>query len=89
MSITFIFEENTTPNVPAVAKIQFTDINTKEVYTDLITLYEVNLNKIDNEQKVPEDLKILKDFLIIKKPCDLCNFVSRLVDMIQYIQNNW
>jgi len=43
VSITFIFENNTTPNVPAVAKIQLTDINTKQIYTDLLTLYKGRL----------------------------------------------
>ena len=44
VSVTFIFERNTTPGVPALSKLQFTDVDTKEIYTDLITLYEVNLN---------------------------------------------
>ncbi|MCL2387663.1 MAG: PD-(D/E)XK nuclease family transposase [Defluviitaleaceae bacterium] len=77
VSITFIFEENTTPTAPPVSKIQFMDINTKEVYTDLITLYEVNLNKINDTQDLHEDLKILKDFLLIKTPSALCEFVKK------------
>jgi len=76
--ITFIFEKNTTPDVRPVAKVQFTEVNTKEIYTDLITLYEVNLNKITggNEQTLPDDLVILKSFLSIKTNDELCAFVN-------------
>ena len=77
ISITFIFEMNTTPLVPPVAKIQFTDVNTKEIYTDLITLYEVNLNKITGgEQGLSEILVILKEFMTIKTHDELCAFVE-------------
>jgi hypothetical protein len=77
VSITFIFENNTTPNIPPVSKVQFTDVSTNEIYTDLITLYEVNLNKITGVgQKLPEDLVILKAFLTIKTHVDLCAFVN-------------
>ena len=77
VSITFIFENNTTQNTLPVSKIQFTDVATKETYTDLITLYEVNLNRINPEEKVlPEDLVILKAFLTIKTHEDLCGFVT-------------
>jgi hypothetical protein len=76
VSITFIFEENTTQSSPPIAKIQFTDTETKEVYTDLITLYEVNLNKIYTGQSVPENLIILKDFLSIKTSEALKTFVT-------------
>jgi hypothetical protein len=76
VSITFIFENNTTPNVPAIAKIQFTDVNTKEIYTDLITLYEVNLNIINQKSELAEELVTLKNFLSIKNHEELCAFVK-------------
>ena len=78
VSITFIYENNTTPRVAPIAKIQPTDVDTKEVYTDLLTLYEVNLNKIfdSDEQGLPENLVILKSFLSIQKHEDLDTFVT-------------
>jgi len=88
VAITFIFENNTTPNAPPISKIQLTDVNTQEIYTDLLTLYEVNLNRITQDQPasqdqnntqnqpIPQDLIILKDFLTIKTHEDLCNFVN-------------
>jgi hypothetical protein len=77
ISITFIYEENTTPGVPPTAKIQLTDVNTSQVYTDLFTLYEVNLNKItDGRRDIPETLLILKAFLMIRTHGDLCRFVN-------------
>jgi hypothetical protein len=78
VSITFILEENTTPESSPMAKMQFVDVNTKEIYSDLITLYEVNLNKIsqDGGQGFPEDLVILKAFLTIKTHEDLQAFVN-------------
>ena len=67
VSITFVIENNTTPHVPPVAKIQFTDVNTKEIYTDLVTLYEINLNRItgSDEQNLPKigQLRLLKTHL--------------------------
>jgi hypothetical protein len=59
-----------------VAKIQFTDVNTKEIYTDLVTLYEVNLNAEDKGRALPEDLAILRSYLSIKTREDLCSFVN-------------
>ena len=78
VSIIFIFEENTTPQVPPVAKVQLTDVNTKRIYSDLITLYEINLNRItsNDEQDLPEDLVIVKTFLSIKTHDELCSFVD-------------
>jgi predicted transposase/invertase (TIGR01784 family) len=76
VSITFIFENNTTPQVPPVSKIQFTDVNTKEVYSDLMTLYEVNLNRISDKEGLPENLVIVKAFLSITTHKDLCAFVN-------------
>jgi len=82
VSITFIYENNTTKDTPAVAKIQLMDVVTKEVYTDLLTLYEVNLNKIvdvgqDGEDGESLNLVILRDFLSIKTHEDLCRFVEK------------
>ena len=77
VSITFIYEKNTTPSALPIAKIQFTDVNTKEIYSDLLTLYEVNLNKITDEANVNEDLLILKAFLSITCHEELCEFVNR------------
>jgi hypothetical protein len=76
VSITFVFENNTTPRVPAVAKIQFADVNTKETYTDLITLYEVNLNVETTGQALPEDLVALRSYLLVKSHTELCAFVE-------------
>lgn len=78
VSITFIYENNTTKNTQAVDKIQLMNVATKEVYTDLLTLYEVNLNRIaeTNKEEVPVDLVILRDFLSIKTHEDLCGFVN-------------
>ena len=78
VSIIFIFEKNTTPQVPPVAKIQFTDVATKEIYTDLITLYEINVNIISDagDQNLPEDLVVLKSFLSIKTHDGLRRFVD-------------
>jgi hypothetical protein len=73
-------EKNTTKTAPAVAKIQFTDVLTHEVYTDLITLYEVNLNKILKENGLPELLYALAAFLTIKTHEDLCAFVNKYND---------
>ena len=77
VSITFIYEKNTTPNAPPLAKVRFTDVNTNEIYSDLLTLYEVNLNKITDETKPNEDLLILKAFLSITCHGGLCDFVNR------------
>ena len=76
VSITFIYEENTTPNALPVVKVQFANVDTKEIYSDLMTLYEVNLNKITDETKLNEDLLILKAFLSITSQKDLCDFVN-------------
>ena len=78
VSITFIFEENTTPGMPPVSKLRFADVNTGEVYTDLLTLYEINVNRITGEavQGLPDELVILKAFLSIKTHGDLCGFVN-------------
>jgi hypothetical protein len=76
VSITFIFEKNTTPGVPPIAKVQFADVNTHEIYTDLVTLYEVNLNIISPEQGHPDDLLILQKFLLIQSQNDLLAFVQ-------------
>ena len=76
VSITFIYENNTTPEAPPMAKIQLTDINTHEIYTDLLTLYEVNLNRITKDSPIHPDLIILKYFLTIKTQEDLCDFVT-------------
>jgi hypothetical protein len=84
VSIAFIFEENTTPNAPPVAKLQLADTETNEVYTDLLTLYEVNLNNIRANQELPENLIILKEFLSIKTPDALKQFVTtRTTDFAQ------
>jgi hypothetical protein len=76
VSITFILEDNTTPSSPAVSKIQFTNVVTHEVYSDLLTLYEVNLNVILKTEGLPELLYTLAAFLTIKTHEDLCNFVN-------------
>ena len=76
VSITFILEENTTPNAPSLSKVQFVDVNTHEVYSDLITLYEVNLNKIKNDPAMPQLLHTLSAFLTIKTHDDLCMFIN-------------
>jgi len=78
ISITFIYEKNTTPHTQPLAKIQLTDIKTQEVYSDLLTIYEVNLNRIaeSNEQNLPQVLRTLTQFLSIKTHEDLCDFVN-------------
>jgi len=78
VSITFIFENNTTPDAPPVAKVQFMNIETHEIYTDLLTLYEVNLNRITggSSQRLPEELVILKSFLSVKTNEALREFVE-------------
>ena len=76
VSIIFILEENTTPNTPAISKLQFTDVNTKKPYTDILTLYEVNLNRITDKTKVNPDIHTLKAFLSIKDHKDLCAYVD-------------
>ena len=77
VSITFIYEENTTLSALPVVKVQFANTDTKEIYSELMTLYEVNLNKITDETKPNEDLLILKAFLSITGQKGLCDFVSR------------
>ena len=74
--ITFIFEKNTTPGVPALACIQLTDVMTKKIYTDLFTLYEFNLNAELGNEDLPENLVILRSYLSIKSHEDLRSFVE-------------
>ena len=76
VSITFIHENNTTPRSQALAKIQFKNVETNEVYTDLLTLYEFNLNAETNSEALPETLVILRSYLSIKTHEDLCAFME-------------
>ena len=76
VSITFILEDNKTPRALPVSKIQLTNVETGEVYVDLLTLYEVNLNLIEATNTQEEDLVVLKAFLTIKTHNDLCGFVN-------------
>ena len=77
VSVTFVFERNTTPGVPALSKLQFADVKTKEIYTDLLTLYEVNLNVEADGDGMPEDLAILRSYLSIRTHAELCSFVEK------------
>jgi len=76
VSITFIHENNTTPKSQALAKIQFKNVETNEVYTDLLTLYEFNLNAETGIEDLPETLVILRSYLSIKTHEDLCAFME-------------
>jgi hypothetical protein len=75
VSIVFIYEENTTPDRPAVAEVKLCDTQSFEVYTDLITLYEVNLNRITPSEAIEPDLITLQGFLGIRSQADLQDFV--------------
>ena len=80
VSITFIIEENTTPTAPAFSKIQFTDVITHELYSDLLTIYEINLNKIKRTTGAHKLLQTLAEFLTIKTHDDLRNFINKYND---------
>jgi hypothetical protein len=77
VSVTFILEKNTTPGAPALAKIQYMNVETHEVYSDLVTLYELNLNQVHEEKDLPEIFYMLADFLTAKTHEDLIRFINR------------
>ena len=83
VSITFIYEENTTPEASSIAKIQLADTSTKEVYSDLLTLYEVNLNKISDGNPSSETILALSAFLTITTNENLCDFATVLILFLQ------
>jgi hypothetical protein len=76
VNIIFILEENTTPGTKPITVVRYMDIDSNEVYSDLSTLYEVNLNRITAGEGLPENLEILKGYLSIKNHDDLCSFVN-------------
>ena len=59
-----------------MAKIQFKNVETNEVYTDLLTLNEFNLNVETSSEELPENLVILRSYLSIKTHEDLCAFME-------------
>ena len=77
VSITFINEKNTTPKTQLLTKIQFADVSKKEIYSELLTLYEVNLNRINDSNAPSENLLVLTSFLSLTCHKDLCDFVNR------------
>ncbi len=62
VTIIFVLEENTSRDATPITKVQMTDVETGSVYSELLTLYEVNLNLLDTASG---NMGIIKDFYSI------------------------